>query len=456
MGIPGACPERGGILEVPARQVKPATAVQGHENRAVSGGFVQLKLFARLLAILLVLGTLPGCPDDSADGKPCRSVDGGRDARWRADIDCALSLIDAHHPAPYAYVAEAGYDAAAQSLKDAVPRLSTAEIIAELMIMVSFANDIHTRLHPSPMLLPAAPVKLQRFDDGIFATRVPMSDAAAVGDELIAVNGLAMNDVLHALAPLSPAETPAMRADESTELLVFPALLQARGVASDASYSLVSLAGGSEMSIESGTTVTEFAVAPDPESANLPLSFTNRDRAYWAEVVPELRLLYVQYNLCFEDGMYPMETLAMNVGEMLDAGGVDRVLVDVRYNPGGIARVIDPLKSVLASKAVAAGMPVHVAIGPRTFSAAIQNAIEFREELGAVLIGNETTELANHTGNVRFFVLPNTGNTLSVGSVMLENEPGNDGALAPDIALPRLGTDYVNGVDPVLEWFEVN
>lgn len=134
-----------------------------------------------------------------------------------------------------------------------------------------------------------------------------------------------------------------------------------------------------------------------------------------------------------------------------DTHAIDRVIIDLRFNGGGDSRLIGALKSGLKSRA-ALGSHVLVLVGSGTFSSALMNAIELRDELHATLVGEAPGERPNSYGEVKFFTLPNSQLHVQYCTKFFRQvKSGNPAELEPDIpAAPTLG-DTLSGRDPVLE-----
>jgi hypothetical protein len=93
-----------------------------------------------------------------------------------------------------------------------------------------------------------------------------------------------------------------------------------------------------------------------------------------------------------------------------------------------------------------------VLIGPRTFSSAVLNAIQFRQRTAAILVGEPTGGEPNHYGEVKSFTLPNSGLSVYYSTrrfVYIEGDASS--ALEPDRVVPLMAADLLAGRDPVLE-----
>jgi hypothetical protein len=95
---------------------------------------------------------------------------------------------------------------------------------------------------------------------------------------------------------------------------------------------------------------------------------------------------------------------------------------------------------------------LYVAIGRRTFSAAMSNASDFRRETPAILVGEPAGEKPNSYQESRRMQLPNSKLTVSYSTKFYRfADPGIE-AIVPDKLFEPAWADYKAGRDPVLEW----
>ena len=110
--------------------------------------------------------------------------------------------------------------------------------------------------------------------------------------------------------------------------------------------------------------------------------------------------LYFQYNEVRASS--PAGSLSKVVGEMrerLTAGGVTRVIVDVRHNPGGDNHTYPPLLNLLLDPLVNRPAYLYVIIGRQTFSAATNFVTELDVQSSAVFVGEPTGGRPNLYGD---------------------------------------------------------
>jgi C-terminal processing protease CtpA/Prc len=92
---------------------------------------------------------------------------------------------------------------------------------------------------------------------------------------------------------------------------------------------------------------------------------------------------------------------------------------------------------------------VAVLIGPETFSSAVQNAAELKQELKAKLVGEPTGGLPSGYGEVKTLTLPYSKVIVRYTTKNFGRPHGD--VLRPDISAPRTLADALHGRDPVLE-----
>ena len=115
------------------------------------------------------------------------------------------------------------------------------------------------------------------------------------------------------------------------------------------------------------------------------------------------------------------------VFQVLRKKEVDKLIFDLRFNSGG-----------------------HPAQG-KTSSEALINAIDYMNYDEVVVVGEESGGRPNHFGDVRRFVLPESGLIISHSTRyfdLLEEDPG---AISPDVEATETFNLFIKGVDPALE-----
>ena len=90
------------------------------------------------------------------------------------------------------------------------------------------------------------------------------------------------------------------------------------------------------------------------------------NKEIWWEYEPATRTAYVQYNFVGSG----VAAVAKEVGARLSQGDVDRLVIDVRHNPGGDNTTYGPLLTFLRSPEVNQPGRLYVIMGRATFSAA--------------------------------------------------------------------------------------
>ncbi|MCO5950940.1 hypothetical protein [Mucilaginibacter flavidus] len=97
---------------------------------------------------------------------------------------------------------------------------------------------------------------------------------------------------------------------------------------------------------------------------------------------------------------------------------------------------------------------VYPLIGKQTFSSALMNAIDFKRNTNATLLGEATSGTVNHYGEVRGFRLPHTKIVIGYSTRYWENWKGHNGPLMPDVAITYSVKNFGQGVDEALVYAE--
>jgi hypothetical protein len=178
----------------------------------------------------------------------------------------------------------------------------------------------------------------------------------------------------------------------------------------------------------------------------------NNSPEYWFEYMNSYKTLYFQYNSCTEDHSFPHKALISQLIQTLNENQVDKLVIDLRYNPGGNSALLSPFFDSLSElKALNRFKKLYALIGRSTFSSAFLHTIRLKTE-GAVLVGEPTGSKLNFFGEIEFFKLPNSGLTISYPTRYFNLFKKDKSTLIPDVQFPVLFHDYLTNYDPAIDY----
>lgn len=95
---------------------------------------------------------------------------------------------------------------------------------------------------------------------------------------------------------------------------------------------------------------------------------------------------------------------------------------------------------------------LYVLIGPSTFSAAMTNAIDFRKDANAILVGLPTGALPNSYQEGSEFTLPNSKLVVGYSTKYYKFQESDTPGVIPDQRVEPTWAAYRAGRDLALEW----
>jgi hypothetical protein len=409
-----------------------------------------------------------------------------REGRWQQDLNYLARELPRLHVDGYHTLSKPEFERAVQDLSARLPTLSDRLATLELVRLVARFGDAHTRAIPAPSdeehLLP---VRLYWFADGIYVVDAMPGAEQTIGSRLVRIGESEIERACAAIEPLISHETELGYKNRVTLLVLSPELLVDLGLAQDGEEVPLLLEDptGAQMQVNlhpvpSGEYERFFG---DPEHVlpvdEQPLYRTHPDLYYWFEVLPQERALYFQYDRCAEQEGRPLDAFYDELFAAIEAGPVERLIVDLRLNGGGSSTLLGPFVRRLAEHPLNQEGKLYVMIGRGTFSSAVLNALQLKQETEALFVGEPTAGSANHYGEIKRFVLPNSGmrvqySTKYFGTGIYDLGPMNAGdylgavgyssrffpvseskvtPVMPDLQIAPTGADHFAGRDPALE-----
>lgn len=419
-----------------------------------------------LVVAVLALVLLSSCvtrPQWSTYPETLDQVSGDQ---WAADLEYADAELRARRPDPFHEGREGEYTAIlAQLVADAqAAGASTGRQLADDMVtgmarLLATVGEGHTSLNASPDAY--FPLVTRRFGpEGSRELRVVqarVADAAALGDEVIAVGGLPLSTALSLLDECLSVDHPNGFAPQEPAALINPRIARGLGLADDT---------GLTVTLRRPDASTYELTVPEVAAASLALvdvwtgSQADRDLPYhhqgeqrWYEVIGST--MYVQYNSCDLDAYGFFQGIVDELGD----GRIDRLVVDLRKNSGGDSRPGTWFaKAVRGIRTVNRPGGVYVLVGPRTFSSALMMAVDFMHDTEALFAGEPLAERVDLWGEVKRFVLPSSGLVIGHSTRFFAYSRGKDlrlvdGIIVPDAGLEGAATyaEWAAGEDPAFD-----
>ncbi|HKW00858.1 MAG TPA: hypothetical protein VJN96_13620 [Vicinamibacterales bacterium] len=388
-----------------------------------------------------------------------QSTAGSREDRWREDLQ-VFSREFASRQLDFAKLYPADRFAAEVKAIDAtLAQSSDADVTLSLMRLVASANVAHTNVRSPLVMFHRLPLTFYWFSDGLAITAAAEAYREALGLHVAKIGTLSPAEIEAGVAPYIAHENDEWLHQQSPSFMVITELLQRLGAVEPdgrVAITLVKPDGASVVvRVTPGGTLKPPAQVTAADALNVPTALfrKHQDSYYWYEYLPEAKALYVQYNKCEDDPKQPFSAFAKEVFDFADAHPVDRVVVDLRLNGGGNSTVIKPLINGLRSRPqFSAPGRLYTLIGRGTFSSGLLAAMNFRDDLHAVLVGEPVGEKPNSYGEVRELKLPNSQVVVQYSTKFFRMVPNGDPLVyAPDLTVTRSLAEALAGRDPALE-----
>jgi hypothetical protein len=404
----------------------------------------------RLLAALAV-AVLAACGGSDAPASPAAA----------ADVRALASHLRSTHPDLHHALPRARFLAARDALARRAPELEREELLVELMRFTALAGvrDGHTGIFPldpahrEPMHL--YPLRLYHFPEGVFVVGQVGERRDLVGKRLVAVGDVPLGEALRRVRPLVPRDNEHSLRARAVQWLVTAEVLHGLGVTHERLRSRFRFADGTEAELAAVPAQRYAASFSDllhpmiPQGLPLrpsPPFLRHRDRPTWTAVVGGGRAVYAAYNLT----MVSTFEVAERVARLARRPEVDRVVLDLRHNPGGDNTTYGALLETLTT--LPRRVRLYVLTSRTTFSAAQNLVADLERSARPVFVGEPTGGSPNLYGDPSGRQLPGTGWTAHVATIYWQKSTPRDRRLAvrPHLPVRYTAADFFAGLDPVL------
>jgi uncharacterized protein (TIGR03437 family) len=363
------------------------------------------------------------------------------------------------------------YQQAVGALQARITTATDAEFYVGLQQLVAMSNDPHTNLNLA-YVYGLLPLSLYWFEDGLFVTAAAPEYAKTIGTQLIAVNGMPIDQVEQRLGTTFPYANNQWFHSQIPTYVTSSFMLQGLDIipAGLAAVPMTFQTSSGQQFIATISSSNNAQVTGSPGPT--PDYLQNPNSYYWYTYVAANRMIYAKYNVCEDDpNGITVAAYAAQILQTLDANPVDTVVIDFRENGGGNEYLLYPLGvglfQRLASLRANPNFRIYLVIDQGSFSSGMYTPMAFKSGFLASMehipmpdtsgvmyvIGEPTGGKPIGFADIVVFKLPYWGAT---GYYSTDYIDQNEGVIPdlpsfnPDIYVPTRSTDYFAGFDPVM------
>jgi len=411
----------------------------------VTGRRASLFLMGVILAACA--GPQPSVPSSAATpSAAATSGPSSTPATWPGDLALIDRTVRQFHPAPFTIHPESEWTA---RLADVSSRIESASENEQIVLVASLVGLLDT--HSGFIAIPGGwhfyDLLPYRFSDGWFV--VNAGDPTLIGDEVVSIGDVPIEDVVARLAPLVPHDNPTGLLGNILWEINSVEYLNGAGIVHDAAHPAFVLhtRTGGLITVDPSAIPEQQYTLPSPGylTGRAPEAVKRRAERIWTALDPKHRVFLIAVN---DYGDMIAAGQAMTAA--FDAKQVDRVVFDMRYLQGGSGDIgiIDTIKN---DKRVNRPGGLTVLIGRENYSAATSVAEFFDRETSATFVGEPTPARAdNFRCDCHDFQLPNSGFWLTVPT-WYDRFNDDRPEITPDVPMALSSSAFFAGRDPVLD-----
>ena len=412
--------------------------------------------------------------------------------QWQADLSQLVTTIEAHHPNPYYHISKmVFYD----SLNQVKQSLSDDPIANQINMqkLVSLLRDRHTSLHPNSTFKNWLPISIYKFEDGYYIISTIQKYKELLGARILRFNESNADDVFELTADLHPSDNDIGRQLNTYYMSSLDAL-NYFGISNDSKqielkvelvsgkrqhttieglqfsrklHNVIGLAeffGPMNEDIYSDYLIAydnlnlkEYYDMPLEDKEEIPLFLRNR-RGYWYDYLEAQNTMYIA--VCYSthnsrNGFDNFDSFLKEVFSEIDKNPTDKVILDIRFNPGGDGSITLPLvHEFIKRDAINKKGRLFTITGRKTYSAAQMIYAEMLKHTNTLLVGEPAGAPVNGYGDPGSYTLSNSNMYFNVSTAYWQMGHPNDTSWVQKIDIPVVwsGIDYVLGKDKAIEY----
>jgi hypothetical protein len=364
---------------------------------------------------------------------------------WRTDVDYLARELPKRHLNAFHAMSREEFARAIAELRTKSTTANDDQMLVGFMQITARVGDGHTRVH-LPANAHRLPVSIGQFENEFRVIAANDEAKPLLGGKLVKIDDVDIADVVQRVrSVISQDESePFVRGALPGTMLVTE-VLHGLDIVKDPLHVRLTIDGGQTLEVNAVAANAKANEWPNAAKATPLFRQSPADALFFTWLEPQ-KTVYVNFRRYDDLGGRSRE-----LWKFVDAHPTAKIVIDLRQNGGGDYTkgrrfLVNDLKARPKIKP-------YVLIGPRTFSAAMNNAIDFRNDAKATLVGLPIGEKPNSYQENDEMTLPESKLVVSYSTKFYNFLP--DGAppiVSPDVTIEPRWEDYVAGRDAALEW----
>jgi hypothetical protein len=383
--------------------------------------------------------------------------------QWREDLDYLAEKMVDQHPNLFAKVSEEEFNEALADFDARMPELTDSEILAGFFEITAILRDGHTFpfIFSPCYKLHAFPLQTYWFDENLHIVNAGREHKRVVGARIVAIDGIAIEDVRDRCRRFVPADGKYNEMDRSAMVIMVAELLEAEGIINSRQQATFTLQDDTNEPYDItlkpiGFLASLFWSAMKTVDNTAPPAIPNdRKDAYWFELREDTGTLYFGFNRVVEDsGGETLEEFTERLGQFVETHEFDRVVIDIRNNDGGNGTLVpDLVRFIGGNDKINEKGRLFVLTGRKTFSAAVMFASVLANNTKAIFIGEPTGQGPNFYSVPSTVVLPNSKLEFLISTMPTQSSLAMDDRpwIEPDVYVDYAIEDFMTGRDPTMD-----
>lgn len=371
-----------------------------------------------------------------------------------ADVTYLATTLEKSHKNLFANISKEAFDTQVETLKSKVESMSEAEYYYSLKELVASVGDAHTTISYNDSYykhLNGLGFAVMKFEDGWHIMMLEEKNKQYLGYMLTGINDMSIDDLFEESKRIISHDNETWVMSQFSNTINFREPLEYLGAVEKDGEIVLKIQKDAKSGVEllpiESMNETQILSANILSLGRVSTPLTSPSGYYQAmELDPAT--FYIQYNQCKEAPDLPMAQFIEIVSEQLNKQAYAKIIIDMRYNTGGDSRIFESMIKELKYLQATMNFEVYTLIGENTFSSAIINTLQVKDELNATIVGSPSGGSVNGYGELQSFTLYNAPMVVYYSTKYFElvkDYPYD--SIYPDTPIEKSFEDYVNGVD---------